>query len=564
MLIAKFFAGCALLKTFFSFLRIQSLPLPKPEPAADKTYNAYNMRSSAFFLVLLIILTRESLDAQQVTGFARDDKGKPLAGASVALKNDKDSSLVKLSISAPSGQYEFSPVAPGRYFVTISHIGFASQNSASFATKQEGATQAPDLALGPLSKELREAVVTGRKPLVEAKPDRLILNVEGSINAIGSDALELLRKAPGLTVDKDNNLSLNGKNGVQVYIDGRPSYLSAGNLADYLKTLQSSSIESIEIISNPSAKYDAAGNAGIINIRLKKNLAYGTNMTVNAGYNIGVYSKYTGSLSFNNRNDKFNIFGDYTFRHTMNEGYSTQYRTQLDTFFQQHTVLVTTNNTHNYKFGADYFINKQNTLGFIINGVSTQNAVNSYAVTPIVYVPTNETARILQANNITQGTRDNVNFDLNYRFADTSGHELNIDADYGLYHFRNNQLQPNDYFDSTGKFLLYSNTYNLITPSDIHIYTFRTDYETNFAKGRLSLGVKSSYVTTRNDFEEYNVDYFGGGTHSMMDTLSSNNFDYNENINAAYAKLYPHAKRLDPPGRASRREHQQQGRLNRL
>ncbi len=493
------------------------------------------MRSTAFAFVLFAILSFESLNAQHVTGFAGDDKGKPLSGASISLKNAKDSSVAKVGISGSSGQYEFSPVAPGRYFITISHVGFVPGNTAPFVIGPEGIIQAPVLSLSRLPKELREAVVTGRKPLIEARSDRIILNVEGSINAIGSDALELLRKSPGVTVDKDNNLSLNGKNGVQVTIDGRPTYLSAANLAEYLKSLPSTSIESIEIISNPSARYDAAGNGGIINIRLKKNQAYGTNMSINAGYAIGTYSKYDGGFSFNHRDNKINIFGDYSFKHAMNEGFSTQYRSQLDTLFQQRTVLVTTTTHHNYKFGADYFINKTNTLGFLINGVSSKFDLNSNAVTPIIYIPTDQTARVLHANNQTGGTRDNINFDLNYRFADTSGHELNIDADYGQYHLRSNQFQPNDYYDSTGKLLLYSNNYNIITPSDIHIYTLRADYETNLAKGRLSFGVKSAYVTTRNDFEEYDVTLNGGSMHSIMDTLSSNNFDYNENINAVYA-----------------------------
>jgi iron complex outermembrane receptor protein len=486
-------------------------------------------------LFLLVILSYESLSAQQVTGFAKDDLGKPLSGASIALKSDKDSSVVKLSISNSTGQYEFSPVAAGRYFLTISHVGFVPRNSAPFETTPDGVVRAPEMTLSHLTKELKEAIVAATRPLVEVKPDRIILNVEGSINEVGSDALELLRKSPGITVDKDNNLSLNGKNGVQVYIDGRPSYISGSNLADYLKALQSSSIESIEIISNPSAKYDAAGNAGIINIRLKKNKGYGTNMTVNAGYNIGIYSKYNGSFSFNHRDQNINIFGDYSYNHSENEGYSTLYRTQLDTSFLQRTTLVNTNNTHNYKAGMDYFLGKKSTLGFMVNGTSTDRHIRSNSATPIVYVPSNETARILQANNRTDGSRDNVNLDLNYRYADSSGHELNIDADYGLYHLRSNQFQPNNYFDSTGKALLYSNNYNILTPTDIHIYTLKADYETNFAKGRLGLGAKSSYVTTRNDFVEYDVLSSPGGAVSVLDSLSSNDFDYKENINALYA-----------------------------
>ena len=486
-------------------------------------------------LILWIILSYGGLNAQQVTGSARDDRGKPLSGVSIALKNNKDSSVVKIGISGSTGQYEFSSIPAGRYFITASHIGFASQNSASFVIRSEGLTTGPLLSFSRISKELEEATVQARRPLVEVRPDKLILNVEGSINEVGSNALELLRKSPGVGVDNDNNLSLNGKNGVQVYIDGRPTYLSAGNLADYLKTLQSSSIESIEIITNPSARYDAAGNAGIIDIRLKKNKTYGTNMSVTAGYNIGTYSKYNGAFSFNHRDRHINLFGDYSYSHPIYEGYSTQYRMQLDTFFLQRTVLVTTTNAHNYKFGADYFIDSKNTLGFIVNGLSSTYGISSNAGTAIVYVPTNQTARLLQANNRTNGTRDHVNFDMNYRFADSIGHELNIDANYGLYHFRSNQYQPNDYFDSTGKVPLYSNNYDMIMPSDIHIYTFKADYVTPLAKGQLSLGVKSSYVTTRNNFEQYDVTGNGGSSHPVMDTLNSNNFNYNENINAVYA-----------------------------
>ena len=128
--------------------------------------------------------------------------------------------------------------------------------------------------------------------MIEVRADKTIVNVEGTINAVGNDALELLRKSPGVMVDKDDNISLAGKNGVQVYIDGKPSPFPVPTWPTYLKSLQSAQIEAIEIITNPSAKYEAAGNAGIINIRLKKNKAFGTNGSVNAGYVQGTYAKY--------------------------------------------------------------------------------------------------------------------------------------------------------------------------------------------------------------------------------------------------------------------------------
>lgn len=223
-----------------------------------------------FFLLILSLSYFSFTQAQKILGIIKDDQGKAMSGASVALKKIKDSSVVKFAVTSSSGSYEFTPIQPGKYFVNSSFVGYSSKNSSSFELSGAGDVTAPEMILNKISGNLKEVVVTSGKPVVEVKADKTILNVEGSVNAVGQDALELLRKSPGVMVDKDDNISLSGKNGVQVYIDGRPTPLSGTELSAYLKTLQSSSIEAIEIITNPSAKYDAAGNAGIINIRLKK------------------------------------------------------------------------------------------------------------------------------------------------------------------------------------------------------------------------------------------------------------------------------------------------------
>jgi len=481
-------------------------------------------------LLFLILLSYEGLHAQQVLGLARDDQGKPLADASIALKNNKDSSVVKIGISTTNGTYEFSSVPAGKYFVTVSHAGYLPKSSPAFEVLSEGIASLPDILLSPPTKQLKQAVVTAVKPLVEVKSDMIVLNVEGGINEVGTDALDLLRKSPGVTVDKDNNISLNGKTGVQVYVDGRPTYLSGTVLAQYLGSLQSSSVESIAIIGNPSAKYEAAGTAGIIDIRLKKNKAYGTNMSLGAGYNIGLYSKYNGTLSFNNRDRHLNVFGDLSYNNSQNYTYAKFYRTQLDTLFLQQNTLVQTFSTINYKTGLDWSINNNSTLGVLLNGLSSGYTYRTTSTTPIVYVPTNETDRILQANNRTNGSRDNFNADLNYHYSDSSGHELNAYADYGVYRLRSNQYQPNNYYDSTGKSLLYSNDYDIVSPTDIDIYSLKADYEQNFGKGRLGYGGKVSYVTAGNNFQQYNL----FNTETVLDTLGSNVFNYKENINAVY------------------------------
>jgi iron complex outermembrane receptor protein len=182
----------------------------------------------------------------------------------------------------------FINLKEGNYRLAVTHVAHKPMVTAPFSFSNEELKK--DLQMVKLSAALKDVSVTAKKPMVEVKADKMIVNVEGTINATGSDALELLRKSPGVQVDKDDNISLSGKNGVQVYIDGRPTPLAAADLAQFLKNLQSSQIESIELITNPSAKYEAAGNAGIINIKLKKNKTFGTNGSVNAGWNIGTYA----------------------------------------------------------------------------------------------------------------------------------------------------------------------------------------------------------------------------------------------------------------------------------
>ncbi|HVV04063.1 MAG TPA: TonB-dependent receptor [Puia sp.] len=483
-------------------------------------------------LLLTVIFLPGILLAQQIDGITQDDQGKPLPASSIALKKTKDSSVVKLSISDAKGIYSFRDIPPGSYFINATHIGYIPRNTTPFEVAGESRLTVPTIRLSKAASDLKEVVVTSRKPIIEVRADKIVLNVEGSINAVGQDALELLRKSPGVLVDKDNNISLSGKNGVQIYIDGRQTPLSGNDLAEYLKTIQSSSIEAIEIINNPSAKYDAAGNAGIINIRLKKNKSFGTNGTINAGFNQGFYSKYNGGFSLNHRDRNINVFGNYSYNHSPARFQSSLHRRQLDTLFDQTATVKYATNTHNFKVGLDYFLDKKNTLGVIVSGTFSGNDITTTSSTPISYIPTGALYRTLSANNASTGRRDNGNANLNYRFADTSGHELNVDANYGLYRIRSNQLQPNIYSYPNGDPPSDTIIYNMLSPSDINIYNIKADYEQNFAKGRLGLGFKLSYVTTKNDFQQYNVS--PSYEEKWMDTLHSNDFNYKEHVNAAY------------------------------
>lgn len=475
----------------------------------------------------LVLLTTASM-AQNVSGAVKDNDGKAVANATVSLHNAKDTSVIKLGVTDKEGKYRFVSVKNGKYMVSASYIGYNAKYSPVFEVAGAGDVSVAAFTLEKASSELKGVTVVARKPMIEVKADKTILNVENSINAVGNDALELLRKSPGVLVDKDDNISLSGKNGVQVYVDGKPSPLSGTDLSNYLKSMQSSQIEAIEIITNPSAKYEAAGNAGIINIRLKKNKSFGTNGSVNAGYNIGTFPKYNGGISLNNRDKKLNLFGSYNYNHNHNENFINLYRVQLDTLFDQHATMTFINKSHNFKGGADYYINSKNTVGVMVSGNLTDFTLANDSRTDITFQPTKLQDRLLLAHNNTNSTRNNVNYNANYRYADTSGRELNVDADYSQYRLKSDQYQPNLTYDPTGTTLLQEEVYNMLAPTNIDIYSAKTDYEQNFKKGRLGIGGKVSYVKSDNNFDRYIIE------EADKTRDRSNNFLYKENINALY------------------------------
>jgi iron complex outermembrane recepter protein len=485
------------------------------------------MKKYLFFISFSLLSM--NMMGQKISGMIKDDAGKPINNTTVFLIRAKDSIVVKFSASKSDGKYQFDRLDSGSYKVKTSHIGYKNNFSESFKVNAED-INLPDIQMLKASTNLDAVVVTAKKPMVEIKADKTILNVEGTINAVGTDALELLRKSPGVLVDKDDNLSLSGKTGVQVYIDGRPTPLAGKDLADFLKSMQSSNVEAIEIITNPSAKYEAAGNAGIINIRLKKNKSFGTNGSVNAGWAIGTYAKYNTGLSLNNRNKKTNLFGTYNFNKNRNINTMEFYRTVADTLFDQKNEMQSRGNNHNYKAGLDYTISKKSTAGFIVNGSISENELASKSRTPISYIPTGEIVKNLHADNSSDMSRSNINVNTNYRYADTTGRELNMDGDYAHYDMNSNQLQPNIYYDKTGQNEISRVVYNMLAPTNINLYSFKTDYEQNFKKGKLGIGGKISFVNTDNDFKRYNV----YSNSKVLDTLRSNRFDYKENINAVY------------------------------
>ena len=501
------------------------------------------MKSIFFLPVLVLSMAVSVVSAQKISGAVKEPNGQPATYATVTLHQSSDSALVKGAITGDDGEFEIYGAAAGKYFLKANLIGTGDAMGAAF--DYAGGDQTLEtITLKMAENQLAAVTVTARRPPVEVKADKTILNVEGTVNSTGLNALELLRKAPGVTVDNNENLNVRGKNSVRIMIDGRELPLDGKDLAALLKGTQASDISNIEIISNPSAKYDAAGNAGIINIRLKKNKAMGTNGNFGLEGIYGETLKGGANLSLNHRGKKFNAFGNFNGHYGDWHNHQDFRREQLQDnvradgvagedwrVFDQKNAEYSESRYMGYRAGADWFINSKHTVGILLNGSTNPGDWHSSSVAKISDRHTvNRIDSLLVATNDAANDRKDLNLNLNYRFADTSGHSLNIDLDRGAYRIRGASYQPNFYRSADNSETLREAIYRNNTPTDIHIMTAKADYEQRLWKGILGAGVKISDVETFNTFDFFNVQ---NGVPEKNET-QSNAVDYTERTQAAY------------------------------
>jgi hypothetical protein len=488
------------------------------------------MKKGITFLLTILFYTTYAKQDPAIKGKVIDETGAGVVSATVILQKASDSTMVKAEATNEDGEYIFNHVTADSYSIKITYVGYLDYITPVFDFDTKKDAEVPLAQLKVYAENLSEVVVKASRAIVEVHPDKTVFNVDGSVNAVGNTALELLRKSPGVVVDNNENLLLQGKNGVQVYIDGKKSPLTATDLANYLKTMQSSEIDAIEIITNPSARYDAEGNAGIINIRLKKDQNIGLNGTLNLGVSQGKTSRYNGSGTFNYRNQDFNTFGSYSLSRRQNDSEFYLYREQGGNYYDQRNKNVNDGLSHNFRLGTDLFLNKKNTLGFLVNGTISDNDQPSDSRTKIGSLSDGIIDSFLLASNEMTQDRNNLNFNINYAFNSGKGKSLNIDLDYGLYRNDGSSFQPNRYLGPDESTLLFEKTFSNVTPTDIDIYTAKLDYETPLFKGKLAAGAKTSLVRTDNTFD--NFDIVEG--ERIKNLARSNNFIYSEFINALY------------------------------
>lgn len=495
------------------------------------------MNSRSVIALFVLLLTPLILIARDgnLSGKVKDSDGKLLTAANVVLLKATDSTLVKGGLSDERGIFSFDAVPDGDYVLKVTLVGYEKYASKKINITGSNVTL-NDIALSRKSNALKEVSVTAQKPLIEIKADKLVVNVQNSIVNAGATVLEVLSRSPGVRVDQNDNISLKGKQGVNVMIDGRQSVLSGSDLANLLKNMPSSSVDQIEIITNPSARYDAAGTAGIINIKTRKDKRMGMNGTANVFYAQGVYPKMGGGINLNYRNKKFTVNANYNYSYRNGFNHLTLYRSfyengQFQNAYDQDNMSKFGYQANNAGLSVDYSLSKKTTIGVQVNANLIDYDVDGRNFSKIVG-PDNALQSYFTTNNHSENDNHNYagNLNLRHRF-DSTGRELSVDLDYGTYSSGRDQHFTTRYLTVSG--IDYLPNYLLVGDLSglTNIRSIKADY-VHPLKNKLNIegGIKLSYVTQDNDVQFY--DRSNGG--NVFDTTKSNHFIYQENINAAY------------------------------
>ncbi len=498
--------------------------------------------TKTLYILLLLVASTSILVAQttqpatKISGVLLDEQGKPMDYATVSLLKAQDSTIVKGTLSNEAGTYAFDHVKSGSYVIKATVVGYQKAASAAFTvTDTTSKVTAPVLKLLPTTHNLNAVSIISSKPLIERKTDRTVMNVENSVLAAGNSAMDILERAPGVSVDKDDNISLKGKQGVTVMINDKLTYLTSAQLATLLRSTDGTTIQSIEIITNPSAKYDAAGNSGIINIKLKKNKQAGTNGSVTVGTGYGKYWKDNENISLNHKEGNLNIFG--SFSHNDNHRFQDigikriiTDTTGKPTYFNQFSNLPQLTHNNSYRLGADYDLSSKNTIGFLVSGYfngEQDNIDNKTNIGPN-FMQVDSSLHTVSTNH---QTFHNIAFNLNDTYKiDTAGQELAVDLDYSNFKNNNTAKYMTDFFLADGSVQHPMAYLGNLTPSNIDIRTGKVDYTNPLTKSiKLESGLKFSDVKTDNNLLET--------LSPSVPYQSNNHFIYDEMIDAGYVNL---------------------------
>ena len=520
------------------------------------------MKISSLFLLLptlfLICFLSNDLFAQGVSGRGGDRpaigiiKGKlideatgnPIEYGSLAVLSARDSSLAGGTISDPRGEFRIDQVKTGKYIIRIQFMGYETKYINNVMIRPDS----PEVYIGTINMQNRASdlagvEITGEKQMLVSNLDKKIINVDKSIASIGGSAVEVMENIPSVTVDAEGNVSLRGSSNVTILVDGKPSGLAEMSSSDLLQQIPASSIESIEVITNPSVRYDPEGTSGIINIVLKKKSLQGLNGMVSV--TAGTGDRYNGSLNLNYRKDRVNFFAGYDNR--LGRFKSTGETERISTYegisstLLQSQEMTNKRNMHSVNTGFDFLINNFNTLTLSFQ-YRSMNFGNKGNVNSRTFNANDSLTRAFDRYSDSDREIASYNYNLSYKktFA-TKGKEFTTD-----FMFTDNAMSGNQQIEQTEA----SGSLEVIpllqfsgSDNTNNMYMLQSNFITPvWETGRIETGIKATVKDL--GMKNYLEDFDRESNEWILNPLANNFFDYFEQIYAAYGIYSSSYKKL--------------------
>ena len=489
-----------------------------------------------FFIAIFSLCLFTATAQHQLTGTVKDGAdGSPVPYATAALLRP-DSSAITGVITGNDGKFVIQNVEAGDYIVQISFIGYNKEYRNVNVPAQ---SDLGDINLTESATRMQEVVVTATRPLVEQKLDRVVVNVAGNIITAGSNINDVLKQLPGLLVDQNGSIRLNGRPAT-VYIDGRPTRLPTEQLAQMLKGMMGDVVDRVELIANPSSRFEAGMSSAIVNIRLKRDVSLGVNGSVQASAGFTDHDFISrGGLYLNYRSKKLNIFGNYGYNKMKNYEETWQIRNYDDAMpvtYDQYTLVRSVSPGHTLRAGVDGFISPKQTVGFLFTGSFSERDGIFASKADITRTDVSIIDSTILSDSWSTNRYSSQMYNLNYRLIISDGEELTIDADYGKVYARRWQNILNSYIFPNGSEIRLPTEFQYNGPRDIDIFSLKADYAKPFSeKSRMEAGVKAGKTDTDNEIlyeNRYNDEW-------VNDRNQSNQFKYTEAVFAGYA-TYAH------------------------
>ena len=487
----------------------------------------------AAILQTIIFLNAMSQSETGITGRMVNGKRSPIERGNILLLHSKDSSLVKGTISSEDGTFSFEGVPRGNYILSLTSAGFQPLYSQAFLLDDGQKKEFGDLVLSESIMEMNVVTVVSKRPMYEQKADRLIVNVQNSISSAGNTALDVLERSPGVVVNRQNNtISLKGKDGVVLMINGKKTYMPVTAAMELLQGMSSGNIEKIELITTPPANFDAEGNAGYINIILKNNDRRGTNASISATLGYGKGWVTQANLSVNHRKGKFNVYGDFSYSRVVKPLPIDMYTKVSDQGIIQEMNFkgARTDSTRllNGRLGLDFQLSKKTVLGLLLTGY--ERKYNQTEINEVSFLKNGQMDTSVKQKNSELNLWQDVSVNLNMQHDFSPDQKLMVNLDYLYYTADQPFYYHSEYVGKAGD-TLYSEDKLSTKSTPINIWIGALDYSQKFGKNLiLQGGVKG---TAAHFFNDLGVERLVRGNW-ISDTSLSAKYTLNENYPAAY------------------------------